>query len=183
MRGCFFCTLVLVVFALTACMLGAFQSSGRSRLPSEVVVTAGSRDVPEVPVAVVLPEGASGNFVLKREPDGAVVPCQIERQDNRLHVIWIIPGLKAGESIKYRLVPQRGTPRPNAVLVRRVGDDAEIQVNGKLFTRYVTRGANKPYFYPLVGPTGVPITRHYPMREVESETRDHPHHRSFWFTH
>lgn len=186
MRSYLFCTLVLVVFVLTACVLGAFQVSGpreQERFSREVVVTAGDRGVPETPVSATLPGGVFGNFVLKREPDGAVVPCQIERQDNRLNVVWIIPELKVGESIKYRLVPQRGTPRPNAVLVRRVGDDAEIQVNGKLFTRYVTRGANKPCFYPLIGPTGVPITRHYPMREVEGETRDHPHHRSFWFTH
>jgi len=185
-RNCFLCALVLAVFSLTACVLGAFQGSGpreQARFSREVVVTAGNRGVPETPVSVMLPGGMFGNFALRREADRAVVPCQVERQGDRLRVVWIVPGMKPGESVRYRLESQREMPRPNAVSVRRAGDDAEILVNGKLFTRYVTRGANKPYFYPLVGPTGVPITRHYPMREVEGETRDHPHHRSFWFTH
>lgn len=41
-----------------------------------------------------------------------------------------------------------------------------------------------PYLYPLVGPAGTGLTRNYPMvTDVPGEQSDHPHHRSFWFTH
>ena len=63
------------------------------------------------------------------------------------------------------------------------GNEAvDVLVNGNLFTRYVFAGAPKPYCYPVIGPTGNPVTRAYPMEDVEGETKDHPHHRSFWFT-
>ncbi len=52
-----------------------------------------------------------------------------------------------------------------------------------LITEYRT-DHHLPYLYPLVGPTGVGLTRNFPMKkDVEGEQPDHPHHRSFWFTH
>jgi len=42
---------------------------------------------------------------------------------------------------------------------------------------------NKPYFYPVIGPTGKGMTRAYPMEDVKGEAQDHPHHRSFYFGH
>ena len=38
-------------------------------------------------------------------------------------------------------------------------------------------------FYPLIGPTGDPYTRAFPMHMVPGEDHDHPHQRSCWFTH
>jgi hypothetical protein len=38
--------------------------------------------------------------------------------------------------------------------------------------------------WPIIGPTGKPVTRSYPVGELlEHERDDHIHHRSFWFTH
>ncbi|MFT6181390.1 MAG: hypothetical protein ACJAQT_002137 [Akkermansiaceae bacterium] len=52
-----------------------------------------------------------------------------------------------------------------------------------LITEYRT-DHHLPYLYPLVGPTGTSLTRHFPMKkDVAGEEKDHPHHRSFWFTH
>ena len=34
-----------------------------------------------------------------------------------------------------------------------------------------------------MGPTGSEVTRDYPMKEIEGEKHDHPHQRSWWFTH
>ena len=43
--------------------------------------------------------------------------------------------------------------------------------------------AGKPYFYPVVGPTGENMTRHWPMKEgFEDEADDHVHHRGMWST-
>lgn len=69
---------------------------------------------------------------------------------------------------------------------RLVEDDSGVNVNldGKPFTRYVLRSGSKPILWPLIGPHGNPITRQYPMKESGPDERaDHPHHRSFWFTH
>ncbi len=61
-------------------------------------------------------------------------------------------------------------------------DGIVIKIDNKLFTKYVTDGeANKPYFWPLIGPTGKSMTRAFPMEDVPGEKQDHPHHRSMWF--
>jgi Methane oxygenase PmoA len=42
----------------------------------------------------------------------------------------------------------------------------------------------KPFFWPLNGPTGVPITRAWPMEPATpGGSRDHPHQKSVWFCH
>ena len=56
-----------------------------------------------------------------------------------------------------------------------------VHLDGKLFTEYVIGQGNKPYLYPVIGPSGVPMTRSYPMESVDGEQKDHPHHRSIWF--
>ena len=58
-----------------------------------------------------------------------------------------------------------------------------VDINGKLFTEYCFKDVPRPYFYPVIGPTGEPIIRHWPMKEGEDEAQDHVHHRSLWFTH
>lgn len=56
-----------------------------------------------------------------------------------------------------------------------------VRIDGQLFTEYVGKGAQRPYLYPLIGPSGANLTRPYPMEKGGAE--DHPHHRSFWFAH
>ena len=59
-----------------------------------------------------------------------------------------------------------------------------VKRNGEFFTEYIVSGeGNKPYLWPVVGPTGKRMTRAYPMEDVEGEKQDHPHHRSIWFGH
>ncbi len=62
-------------------------------------------------------------------------------------------------------------------------DPIEIRWGGELVTAYQTSNdLPKPFFYPLMGPTGENVTRHWPMEEGhETEATDHPHHRSLWF--
>ena len=58
-----------------------------------------------------------------------------------------------------------------------------IKHNGELVTSYIIDQANKPYMWPVIGPNGKPMTRSYPMQDIEGERQDHPHHRSIWFGH
>jgi hypothetical protein len=58
-----------------------------------------------------------------------------------------------------------------------------ITHDGKPFAKYVVDQANKPYLYPVYGSTGAAMTRDYPMKDVDGERQDHPHHRGMNFGH
>src|SRR5207248_4997442 len=58
-----------------------------------------------------------------------------------------------------------------------------ITMDHRTLTEYHVDAGHKPFFFPLIGPTGVSYTRAFPMARVSGEDDDHPHQRSFWFTH
>ena len=58
-----------------------------------------------------------------------------------------------------------------------------VKYDGKLFTRYVIGQSNKPFLWPVIGPSGDEVTRAFPLEKREGERHDHPHHRSVWFGH
>jgi hypothetical protein len=58
-----------------------------------------------------------------------------------------------------------------------------IAINGQLFTEYRHGDAPHIYYWPVLGPGGVKMTRSYPMEKVEGEETDHIHQRSMWFCH
>lgn len=58
-----------------------------------------------------------------------------------------------------------------------------IEIDGQLFSEYVHQDTPRPYLYPLIGPGGQALTRNWPMKNALDEEHDHPHHKSFWFTH
>jgi len=62
-------------------------------------------------------------------------------------------------------------------------DPIMIFHGGKHVTSYnAGADAGKPYFYPVIGPTNLPMTRKWPMEEgVEGEATDHIHHRGMWY--
>lgn len=71
-----------------------------------------------------------------------------------------------------------------AVKLTRADDRVRVEIGGQLFTEYIFKGAQKPYLYPVIAADGTPLTRNYPMKsDVAGEVKDHPHHRSLWFTH
>jgi hypothetical protein len=62
--------------------------------------------------------------------------------------------------------------------------DVEIYRGGKLIARHHSSLLGTPGLYPLNSPSGLPLTRDYPMKEKgKYERDDHHHHRSLWFTH
>lgn len=66
---------------------------------------------------------------------------------------------------------------------RTASGGVDVKVSGKPFASYVIDQANKPYLWPIYGPTGKAMTRAYPMQTVEGEQHDHPHHRGLLFGH
>ncbi|WP_347244136.1 PmoA family protein [Thermogutta sp.] len=67
--------------------------------------------------------------------------------------------------------------------VQKTDHGVAILGNGQLWAAYVADGEFKPYVWPIIGPTGKPVTREWPMGPGEGEKHDHPHQRSLWFTH
>jgi hypothetical protein len=145
-----------------------------------VKVTA-ENEVREAPVFLILPASEAPNA---RTLEPGETECQVEAAGpGTVRITWTTHDLKPGESREYRLVPPKATANSN-VEVKKHGKNLDFLVQGKLFTRYdVTTGPNKPYFYPIIGPTGAPLMRHWPVEDVAGETHDHPHHRGLWFTH
>ncbi len=69
------------------------------------------------------------------------------------------------------------------IIVERSEKGAVVKIDGRLFTEYLTRSGTKPILWPIIGPTGKPMTRDFPMRDRPGEMKDHPHQRSLWFSH
>lgn len=63
------------------------------------------------------------------------------------------------------------------------GGGLRVTYGGKPVAEYVVNQSNKPYLAPVFGPTGAQMTRDYPMKKVEGEQQDHPHHRGIFFGH
>ena len=76
------------------------------------------------------------------------------------------------------------TPAAARWKATRLDDRIRIELDGRLFTEYRFAGLPKPILYPIIGPTGASMTRHYPMvKNVPGESHDHPHHQGLWFGH
>lgn len=102
------------------------------------------------------------------------------------------------------LTAAENTPAPSkeGVQIIQRDDRVSVEINGQLFTEYwftmrqhpailtdrqgnsVTNPPRHTYFYPLLGPGGLQMTRAWPMQDgVAGEEKDHHHHRSLWYAH
>jgi hypothetical protein len=71
------------------------------------------------------------------------------------------------------------------IAYKQSGTTLEITAGGRPLTVYrFGTDAPKPFFWPIAGPFGKPVTRAYPnLKDVDGEMKDHPHHRGLHFTH
>ena len=54
-----------------------------------------------------------------------------------------------------------------------------VRIDGELFAEYRTCSGHQPAVWPIIGPTGHPVTRSYPIGPLlKTEESDHPHHHS-----
>lgn len=119
--------------------------------------------------------------LVPNDGDGEPGDALVSEHGGTTYLSAVVPGLD-GAKRTYTLQPGESAGRPAVRIEQEDGGEYAITLGGELFTRLV-QGERKPYFYPVIGPTGKPVTRSYPMEDVEGEDRDHPHQRSFWFTH
>lgn len=59
-----------------------------------------------------------------------------------------------------------------------------VKIDGQMFTEYLSEAGQAPALWPILGPSGKPMTRPWPTGSPDpGETKDHPHHQSLWITH
>jgi len=59
---------------------------------------------------------------------------------------------------------------------------AVVTIDDEMFAQYHTRSGTRPVLWPVIGPTGKPVTRSYSVSQPgPDEETDHVHHRSLWF--
>src|ERR1041385_5999866 len=78
---------------------------------------------------------------------------------------------------------QDKTKPAEGVQISQLADRFRVEINGKLFTEYHFKDVQKPYCYPVLGPSEVAMTRKWPQENVPGEEHDHPHHTGLWFGH
>lgn len=69
------------------------------------------------------------------------------------------------------------------VMVERIPEGVAVKSRGTLFAKYWVKAGCKPVVWPIIGPTGKPVTRAFPMEDQPGEDQDHLHQRSLWFSH
>jgi len=146
-----------------------------------VIARAETRDYSNCPVSLALDAGQlpAEKVQLVEEGTGKTTWGQVSTCGDKPCLTWIIKSIKKGEEKRYAVVPGRSARPPVAVRLTQTPDNrVEVRIRGVLFTSYYfgTEWA-RPFLHPLYGPTGAPVTRQYPMVQVEGETRDHHHHK------
>ncbi len=91
--------------------------------------------------------------------------------------------LATAATVLLHVIPAPACSADNAVAIEKAGDVIRVTIGGDTFTAYHYRDVDRPFFYPVIGPTGVNVTRHWPMKDGTDEQHDHRHHHSLWFTH
>jgi predicted negative regulator of RcsB-dependent stress response len=70
------------------------------------------------------------------------------------------------------------------VSIAELPDRIQVKVGDQVFTEWRHKEWSGPFLYPVIGPNGENVTRHYPMKDgMPGEDPDHPWHRSIRFSH
>jgi hypothetical protein len=100
----------------------------------------------------------------------------------------IAPGVgDAPEDVDQTL--HRADTRSSGVALNELPDgQLSVHIDGEhVTTYYFGSDVVRPYFHPVIGPTGHSVTRGYPMVPAPEGAKgypyDHPHHRGFWVAH
>jgi len=145
-----------------------------------LVVAAGPHPRHDVPMRITI--GRCQKARLVDEATKRPVPCQVAHGE----LLWFLDHLPAGETKTYVVETGRGSAA-NAEVVKaeRSADRVEFSIRELPFMTYnFGKQWARPFFYPVIGPDFVQITRSYPVvPDVPGETTDHPHHKSLWVAH
>jgi hypothetical protein len=124
-----------------------------------------------------------GLYTLKHGEDGASTPAEVFERAGKTFIALTIDQGEANGTGSYTI----SGPAPESAKAiapdRLKAPEVPIATGGKPFATYLSGDGPKPYYFPVIGPTGASYTRAYPMKAVKGEDEDHPHQRSLFFTH
>jgi hypothetical protein len=98
---------------------------------------------------------------------------------SQLHLVLAVFFVASGQT----LLAGQDAPTSEGVQISKSDTTLRIEIGGKLFTEYHFKDVPKPYYYPLLGPGELAMTRKWPMENPPGEEQDHKHHRSLWYGH
>lgn len=131
------------------------------------------------PVEIPIPAGTAlpgGALRLREEGGSLVVPAQLSGNE----LVAILPGTHAGMTRRFHLEADNAAAAEGVSLKEEGEAKLAIVLPDGVFTVYNYAATEpRPFFYPVLGPGRKAVTRNYPMKDVEGEDKDHPHHRSF----
>ncbi|HLZ06964.1 MAG TPA: PmoA family protein, partial [Chloroflexota bacterium] len=145
--------------------------------PAILRITAGDYDRDDCPIRVAgAVDQPDGPVWLVDDETSRRIPAQIAAGE-----LWtVVDEVSRGTSRRYHLL--RSDSTDHGVHLGQGDERYDLSIDGAPFTSYHFGTKDvRPYFYPLLGQTGIAMTRNYPMRsDVEGESTDHPHHRSLY---
>ena len=167
--------LALLVFVLSA-------AADEHKL---VLIRGSGDDLGETPVLVELNDRLPpGDYSLVPPDGGPTVPATVLVDDGKTYLGFVLEHVKKSDMMRWVLKRDlKGEASRSRVAFGSEPGIVRVSIDGGPVTVYRTDAGPKPILFPLIGPTGAAITRSYPMESVDGEDRDHPHQRSFWFTH
>jgi Methane oxygenase PmoA len=139
----------------------------------------------ETPVALRVETAIPvGLYVLQAGDQNETVRAQVFQEGDHRSMALVLTAVAARQVATYTLkrLPDGDSGPATGISFRTEGSNVVVALNQRLFTEYHVDAGHKPFFFPMVGPTGDSYTRAYPMESVAGEDRDHPHQRSCWFT-
>ena len=151
-----------------------------------VTVHARGDELGETPVIAEPKSGiASGIYRLEPETGGEPIHAQVFQEGGRRFFAIVLPrgGTRPSEQFKLKPESASADELANGILIHPKAGNLAIERDRQVLAAYWVGTGNKPFLYPLIGPTGESYTRGFPMLEIAGEDRDHPHQRSCWFTH
>lgn len=157
-------------------------------VPGRLVVHGGSEDSGPTPLTIALKKPAHPNiYVLQRAGDGRRLPAEIFEESGTSYFSTVLDRVSKGHDDTYEMAirtTEAARGLPPGVALKADGIRTRATIGKDLFAVLNPDFEGpKPFLFPLIGPTGTRLTRAYPMEDVAGEDRDHPHQRSFWFTH
>lgn len=165
-------------------ILGFLAANLSSAAQFKVVVHGTGMDLAETPLIVALQtQHPAGTYVLKPVGEGMAVPASVFVDNGKPYLGFVLNQIPRDATQAFILDTDDHQTSARRIQIEPKEGHLDILLEGKLFTRYIADIGPKPFLYPVIGPNDKPMTRAFPMENIEGETRDHPHQRSFWFTH
>jgi hypothetical protein len=146
----------------------------------------GDLEAGETPVVVeVRVDMPPGTYNLDLQGQSQPIPAVVFTEGARRWLGTVLPRVPARQEFSWPVKPQpaSGAETADGIRFQPQGRNFLITLDRQTLTEYHVDAGHKPFFFPVIGPTGASYTRAYPMVLVPGEKRDHPHQRSFWFTH